>query len=233
MTGWWMHNLYQNQGAAAVVSWVFWVIFSIVLHELAHGWTAIWQGDDTPRRLGHMTWNPLVHMGPMSLIMFAAIGIAWGLMPVDPSRFRWRRQGRVVVSAAGPAMNIALAIVTLLLLLPLWMRLGYGRIDEPLFSNISEFLFIGGFLNVVLAIFNLLPIPPLDGSSILAGLWMKWYVWMQNPQFVIVGLFIVLAIFFSGIGGVFIDASAGIAHAILDAGTAMFGGPDYFRFGGG
>jgi len=232
MTGWWMHSLYESSGgAAAVVSWTFWVILSIVLHELAHGWAALWQGDDTPRRMGHMTWNPLVHMGPMSLLMFAAIGIAWGLMPVDPSRFRWRRRGRIVVSAAGPAMNIALAILTLFFLLPLWLRLGLGRIDDPLFSNVAEFFYIGGLLNVVLAIFNLLPIPPLDGSSILAGLWMKWYIWIQNPQFMMIGFFILLAVFFSGIGGLFFDAAGAIAHGVFRGGTVVFGGPGSFRFG--
>lgn len=231
MNGWWVLNWYESGGAAVVVSWAFWVVFSIVLHELAHGWAALWQGDDTPRRMGHMTWNPLVHMGPMSLIMFFAIGIAWGLMPVDPSRFRWRRRGRIVVAGAGPAMNIVLALLALFILLPLWMRFGFGRVDEPLFSNVANFLFIGGWLNIALAMFNLLPLPPLDGSSILAGMWMKWYIWIQNPQFITVGFFLLLAIFLSGIGSLFFNAAIRLAAAICDAGTAVFGGPEVFRFG--
>jgi Zn-dependent protease len=231
MTGWWVLNWYEAGGAVVVVSWAFWVIFSIVMHELSHGWAALWQGDDTPRRLGHMTSNPLVHMGPMSLIMFFAIGIAWGLMPVDPSRFRWKRRGRIVVAGAGPAMNIALAILVLFLLLPLWMRFAFGHVDEPLFSNVVTFLWFGGFLNIALAMFNLLPIPPLDGSGILAGAWMKWYIWMQNPQFVTIGFFIFLVVFLSGIGGVFFDVAIEIAGAIFDAGSWVFGGPRVFDFG--
>ena len=98
---WWVHEEFRAGGLVAVLSWAFWVIFSITLHELGHGWAAIRQGDDTPRRFGRMTLNPLVHMGVPSLVMFALIGIAWGAMPVEPSRFRWGRRGRVLVSAAG------------------------------------------------------------------------------------------------------------------------------------
>ena len=94
-----MHAVYDSGGLAAVLGWVFWVIFSICLHELAHGWAAIWQGDRTPRETGHMTMNPMVHMGGASLIVFALVGIAWGLMPTDPSRYRWGRRGRIQAAA--------------------------------------------------------------------------------------------------------------------------------------
>ncbi len=67
---WWVHDLYQQGRTVELISWTFWVIFSITLHELAHGWTAILQGYDTTRRLNRMTLNPFVHMGGMSLIMF-------------------------------------------------------------------------------------------------------------------------------------------------------------------
>ena len=113
---WWMHAVYDSGGLAAVLGWVFWVIFSICLHELAHGWAAIWQGDRTPRETGHMTMNPMVHMGGASLIVFALVGIAWGLMPTDPSRYRWGRRGRIAVAAAGPLMNLLIAVVSLLIL---------------------------------------------------------------------------------------------------------------------
>ena len=94
MNNWWVHQQYYEGGISLVVGWAFWVILSITLHELAHGWAALRQGDTTPRDTGHMTWDPLVHMGGMSLIMFALIGIAWGVMPTDPSRYRSGRRGR-------------------------------------------------------------------------------------------------------------------------------------------
>ncbi len=119
---WWVHELWQAGMVVELVSWIVWVLFSIVLHELAHGWAALWQGDDTPRRLDRMTINPLVHMQGMSLIAFAIIGIAWGVMPTDPSRYRWGRRGRVVVSGAGPAMNVGLALVTQMTILSSGVR---------------------------------------------------------------------------------------------------------------
>ena len=76
------------------VSWVVTVVVSVVLHELGHGVAALRQGDDTPRTSGHMTLNPLVHMGGLSLFLLFVIGIAWGMMPVNPSRFRSRHWPR-------------------------------------------------------------------------------------------------------------------------------------------
>ncbi|MDP7006011.1 MAG: hypothetical protein QF718_07365, partial [Phycisphaerales bacterium] len=88
MSGWWVHELWNAGRGTELVSWIFWVIASITLHELAHGWAAIWEGDDTPRVTGHMSANPIVHMGLPSLILFLILGIAWGMMPVNPYRFR-------------------------------------------------------------------------------------------------------------------------------------------------
>ena len=77
MDGWWVADMW-SESPARLISWVFWVILSVTLHELAHGVAALWQGDRTPEETGHMTWNPLVHMGQWSLIMFVLVGIAWG-----------------------------------------------------------------------------------------------------------------------------------------------------------
>jgi Zn-dependent protease len=211
MSGWWVHDLYQNGRVVELVSWIFWVIFSICLHELAHGWAAIWQGDDTPRRLGRLTMNPLVHMGGFSLLMFALVGIAWGMMPVDPSRFRWGRRGRFVVAGAGPAMNLLLSLATLTLLV-LWLMLGPQ--GQPAYANIAIFLWTGGMLNIVLAMFNLLPVPPLDGANVLAGLSFTFYRIMQNPQAQMVGMLLVLALFFSGCAGSVFFGTAQVASLL-------------------
>jgi Zn-dependent protease len=214
MSGWWVHSLYEQGRVVELISWIFWVIFSITMHELAHGWAAIWQGDDTPQRTGHMTANPVVHMGPWSLLMFALIGIAWGMMPVDPSRFRWRRQGRIVVSGAGPAMNILLALIALTLA-AVWMR--YGPAGTNLHDNLTTFLVTGGWLNLVLAAFNLLPLPPLDGASILAGFSFRFYQFMNNPQVMMFSMFALMVIFFSGVAGMFFDFAFEASDAYLGA----------------
>lgn len=211
---WWVLDYYQAGLYVVLLSQIFWVIFSITLHELAHGWAAIWQGDDTPRRLGHMTSNPMVHMGPMSLLTFALVGFAWGLMPTDPSRYRWKRRGRIVVAGAGPAMNIALALAALLGA-ALWAR--YGPHSQPLRENVWTFLLTGGSLNIFLAIFNLLPIPPLDGASILMGLSFGFYRFVQNLQVPMIGMFILVAIFMTGLGEVMFSAADMISHWFVQA----------------
>ncbi|MDX9912345.1 MAG: site-2 protease family protein [Phycisphaerales bacterium] len=176
-TGWWVATLW-NENPVLVISWVFWIIFSICLHELAHGWTAIRLGDRTPIDSGHMTWNPLVHMGAWSLVMFAMIGIAWGAMPVDPTRLRGRHAD-AMVAGAGPATNITLALIALALLTA-WVPIAGGlvwsgvRVEDQAFANVVWFLRLGIMLNVALAAFNMIPVPPLDGSRVLAS-FSRWY----------------------------------------------------------
>ncbi|MBX3357389.1 MAG: site-2 protease family protein [Phycisphaeraceae bacterium] len=169
---WWVTTVLEHAGPMTLISWVFWVIFSICLHELGHGWAAIRLGDRTPIETGHMTWNPLVHMGPFSLAMFALIGIAWGLMPVDFSRTRGRYSG-ALVAAAGPMVNLLLAAL-LLTSGAAWIVAtdvnGWNLYlpTSTFRGNMSTFLFTGGMLNAILFVINLAPLPPLDGSRILA-----------------------------------------------------------------
>jgi len=162
-----------------LVSWIVWVIGSIVLHELAHGWMAIRFGDSTPRDTGHMTWNPMVHMGGMSLLMFAFVGIAWGQMPVNPRRFRGRN-AEMWVSAAGPLMNLFLAVVAIVCG-GLWLV--FHEPGTALHVNMFVFFSLGAMLNLFLMAFNLLPIPPLDGSTILASKWGTYRDLLRNPNF--------------------------------------------------
>jgi Zn-dependent protease len=217
-----VHNLYQDGRTAELISWAFWVLLSITLHELAHGWAALWQGDDTPRRLNRMTANPVVHMGTMSLLAFALLGIAWGVMPVNPSRFRDRRKGEVLVASAGPAMNVGLAVVSLTMLVG-WLALGPQ--GTPGYRNIAVFLWVGGWLNLLLALFNLLPIPPLDGSTILAGLSRRIYHLYQQPRAQLFGMFVVLAIFITGCGSFVFGAGQVVTLIVVDTAGAGLGNP--------
>jgi len=196
---WWVQNVYETAGGVALFSWVFWVIFSICLHELGHGYAAIWNGDNTPREMGRMNMNPLVHMGVPSLIVFAVIGIAWGMMPTDPSRYRNRRFGEITVAAAGPAVNLILAALCLLGS-GAWMwavATEAVTVEEPLRTNVYEFLYTGGWLNVLLAIFNLMPVPPLDGSRILGGLVPALNRFFHEPAVQLYGLLVFMVLMFS------------------------------------
>ncbi|MBW4506316.1 MAG: site-2 protease family protein [Scytonematopsis contorta HA4267-MV1] len=136
-------------------------ILSITLHELAHGLAAISQGDDTPQRTGHMTLNPVVHMGWESIIFLCLTGLSWGQMPVNPSKFRNGSQSNVIVSAAGPLCNLALALL-FIFLIKISSAPGIGLILS------SDFLYLAARMNLILCIFNFLPIPPLDGYHVFS-----------------------------------------------------------------
>lgn len=185
------------------LSWVFVIVFSIVLHELGHGFAAIWQGDDTPRLTGHMTWDPMVHMGPVSLVLVAVFGFGFGAMPVNPARFR-SRYGDAIVSFAGPAMNILIALISLTIL-GLWMRTSgdmspaewgawLGPSDGTAVFLVGRILLLLGFLNIVLAVLNLMPIPPLDGSNVLMNFSPAYTRIARDPnnQMIWTGCFIAL-----------------------------------------
>jgi len=203
---WWVHDLWNAGRGIELVSWIFWVFFSITLHELSHGWAALWEGDDTPRVTGHMTANPVVHMGVPSIIAFLIIGIAWGMMPVNPYRFRHGKWGRILVSFAGPAMNLIIAFAVLTIC---------GFVTN---IEISMFLFTGGFLNLILFALNMLPVPPLDGSNILANLSTTVGQWYRHPQAQMAGLLLFFALIWTNMfGAVFMwarDISANYIHFI-------------------
>ena len=193
------------------------VVISIVLHELAHGWVAIWQGDDTPRLQGHMTGDPMVHMGGFSLLMLALVGMAFGLMPVNPGNFR-SRYGDALVSAAGPAMNFLLALLALTAL-AVWVKSSGTALEGPA-KNGQYFLQIFGTTNIALGIFNLLPVPPLDGSTVLGNFvpaYRRWLDSLGNPTWM---LFIVFMILWNAPPQY---NPFGIAENVMDAYLSLFG----------
>lgn len=150
------------------------LLFSMVAHEYAHGWAALKQGDDTAFALGRLTWNPIKHIDPFMTIllpiMLAVAGapILGGAkpIPVNPANFRNLRRGDIIVSLAGVAANflIVLACIPVIVLAGL---LG-GAIPgaEYTYAVIQRIAEMGIFLNMILICFNLLPIPPLDGSHV-------------------------------------------------------------------
>ena len=140
------------------VTILFLVVFSVCCHEFMHAFVALKMGDDTAARCGHLTLNPLKQMGLFSLIMLLFIGIAWGQVPVNRANFR-SRAGIVLTTLAGPLTNLALWIIFIMLCLIT------GLNTDNQFA--ASMLAYGAMLNFVLFVFNLLPIPGLDGFNIL------------------------------------------------------------------
>ena len=156
------------------------LVFSLTVHECAHAWTADRLGDPTARALGRLSLNPAVHVDPLGTLVFPLIGLLTGApiigwakpVPVATWRFERPRRDYLMVAAAGPISNLSLALVAALA-----MRLlpGAAFAPEPaagpsVLAPIATIVWSALTINLLLAVFNLLPIPPLDGSSVLAGL---------------------------------------------------------------
>jgi Zn-dependent protease len=153
------------------------LLFSLTVHEMAHAWTADRLGDPTARLLGRVSFNPLVHADPIGTVLFPLIAmishfplIGWAKpVPVDARHLRRPRRGFVLVAAAGPASNLVLALIasSLLAVLPVTpVTLGEPNASAPIASMLAQ----AKWLNVMLAVFNMIPIPPLDGGNVLGGL---------------------------------------------------------------
>ena len=138
------------------------LLIAAPFHEFAHGYAADRLGDPTPRRAGRLTLNPLAHLDPLGTILLVLTGFGWAKpVPIDPGYFPDWRRGLITVAAAGPIANVVLAI-----LFGLPFKLGLVAVGSPL----ARPLFVIVFINAVLAVFNLIPVPPLDGSKIMIGL---------------------------------------------------------------
>jgi len=166
------------------------LLYSIIVHELAHGWVAYRMGDPTARNRGRLTLNPLKHLDPVGTAMLFLVGFGWAKpVPVNLGYVRNVRMGLLLVSSAGIVANTILAFLAILAL-----RLLSPAPSEPVAISLN-FL---ARINIMLASFNLIPIPPLDGSKILMG-FLQGTVAYALSRLEPFGLFIIVGLLYLGV----------------------------------
>jgi len=184
-----------------IVIWILPVIFAITVHEVAHGWVAKKLGDNTASFMGRLTLNPVKHIDVLGtliipgllLLTFTGFIFGWAKpVPVDPRNFKKPRRDMAIVALAGPVSNLLMAISWALV-----ARLGV-MIELEAVSLPLIYMGIAGIsINLVLALINLIPIPPLDGSRIVSGILPDRWAWQYN-RFERFGFIILLAMLWTG-----------------------------------
>ncbi len=166
------------------------LLFSVIIHEVAHGWVAYRMGDPTAKWLGRLSLNPLKHLDPIGTLMLFLVGFGWAKpVPVNFSNISDRRKGLIFVSAAGIVSNILFAFIALL----------FTRLFSTSSSGMTTLLvYYVVQINITLAALNLIPIPPLDGSKILMGIASRrthYFLARLEPY----GFFIIIGFLYLGI----------------------------------
>ena len=169
-------------------------LICITLHELAHGVVANWLGDSTAKDAGRLTLNPIKHLDPMGLVMMVVFRFGWAKpVPVNMYRFKNPRRGMAVTAVAGPLMNVLIAVVFLFL---------YGLLFRTLDGEgfVLEMIYLTAYISLSFAIFNILPISPLDGSKVLGAVLpdRQYDMLMRYERY---GMLILLALVATGVLG--------------------------------
>ena len=174
------------------------LLFALTVHELAHGWVAFRLGDPTAKMAGRLTMNPLKHLDPLGVLAFVIMKIGWAKpVPVDPRYFRNPQKDMLLVALAGPGANVLLALASSAL-----ARVLVSVPVLPLFvlQPLVGMLVASVWINIMLAVFNIIPIPPLDGSKVLMGV-LPPEAARSFARIEPFGFFILLALFYTGVIG--------------------------------
>jgi len=202
-------------GLTDLIAWAVAIIVAIVVHEYAHARVADDFGDPTPRAAGRLTLNPLQHLDWLGLLMLVVVRIGWAKpVPINPAYFRDRRRGVLLVSAAGPLSNFATALAAMIVLKVVPGLAGLALLRRILWLLVQ--------FNVIFGLFNLLPVPPLDGSRILRlylrGDAARWY-WRYEGY----GRYVIIILAFSGVLWAVLNPLAGAVIRLFDTFTAFLG----------
>ncbi len=196
------------------LSWIGIVAFSICFHEYAHASMALRLGDDTAARLGHLSLNPLVQMGPVSLLMLLFIGIAWGSVPVNPGRLRTRADA-AMVAFAGPAANLLLSLLFGAVVAAL------SLLGDPSTNLVVRFFAYGCIANGVLFVFNMLPVPMFDGWSVFS-LFVPGMREVDPQKAQNISLLVLAVVFITPLGGLIWGLGSALAGVLMNAWARLF-----------
>ena len=178
-----------KQAIMFILSGSFVVFVCSPIHELAHGWVAYKLGDNTAKREGRLTFNPIAHIDLIGMIMILVLGFGYAKpVPVNMNNFKNPKSGMALTALAGPCSNLVLAFISI------FIYYAIGGASFGVLYYFSLFFMYSAIINVSLAAFNLLPIPPLDGSKILAGILPNkaYYKYMQYERYAMIALFVLM-----------------------------------------
>ena len=212
-------------------------VIALSVHEWAHAYTAYRAGDMTAYTMGRMTLNPLKHIDPIGLLMVALVGFGWArAVPVNPRNFRNPKKDNIMVSLAGIIANISLALLSVLVvdavfkisgLSDLHLKAAWSYIfvfDNKIANILMYFMSSFVIINITLAVFNLLPIPPLDGSHLLEGFILRNFgpsaLMTLNRYGMMILIIVLLILSYTGIFSILVD---GIFNAITSVFAAFYG----------
>ena len=192
------------------------LLFAITIHEYAHAQCAESMGDPTPRLMGRLTFNPMAHLDPIGAILLVVAGFGWAKpVAINTNNFRNRREGTIKVSLAGPGANLFLCFMAALLSA---VMNKFGLLSH----GVYEFLLWIQLYNVWFAFFNLIPIPPLDGSRLVSELLPAKQSWQFDNIVGQYGFYILLALVFTGIIGMIINPLARMYMILVNAVLGIF-----------
>lgn len=197
------------------------IIFAITVHEVAHGWVASKLGDQTARLMGRLTLNPLKHMDPVGtvllpLIMIMTMGIAFGWakpVPVDWRNLRQPKRDMALVAVAGPAANLVMLIIWTLFMMLVNQLPGISPYVTLLLHEMGT---VGIIINIILIALNLLPLPPLDGSRIVAA-FLSPAMALKYHQLERWGLVILIVMMFTGVLSKILQPMVGLLLSLVEA----------------
>ena len=212
--------MFLDDPILAVALVAIFLLVAYPVHEFAHAWAAYMQGDATAKLFGRLTLNPIVHFDPIGgtltavSLLFSPILFGWAKpTPVNPSNFRDRRNGDLIVALAGPVSNLLMATLGAFVFRAL--DLAGVLFDLPRDVILVLYYFVA--FNVLLAIFNLLPVPPLDGSAILFRLLPAEYAWRLRPFLQQYGFIFLIGFFIVG-GSYLGDLIFGVTNVLVGRG---------------